>query len=101
MAANSTAKSKDLIDKTHKEIILKFEVLKEHGFSFMPPTNQYEVVRMKNSNGVTIIHYSTGKTLIQGNDDGSTSALLKKLDLSQKISQNTEMKRSRGRPKKS
>ncbi len=91
--------AKDLNDKDHQEIIAKFEVLKDHGFSFLPPTNQYEVVRMKNTVGTTVIHYTTGKTLVQGNDDGSTHALLQKLGLSLNV-QNIDSKRPKARPKK-
>ncbi len=94
---DSFANEQDTAAK-HDAQIKTFEVLKEHGFAFVPPTNSYEVVRMKNAAGITIISYTTGKLLVQGNGTAATEQLLKKLNLAPL---NIDPKRSRGRPKKS
>jgi ribonuclease HII len=75
----------------HKEVIASFERLLSHGYSFESPTNPYEILRMKGS-GVTVIRYTTGKTLVQGPDPEKKSAekLLVELGLMKKA----------GRPKK-
>lgn len=78
-------------ENKHKRTVEAFEVLREHGFDFAAPTNQYEVVRMKRGDA-TLVVYTTGKLLVQGPEGQKkeTEDLLVKLDL---------MKR-RGRPKK-
>jgi ribonuclease HII len=83
----------------HARIVEAFEALKEHGFSFVAPTNQYEVVRMKDGAGVTVIRYTTGKLVVQGPDAArkSAEALIAKLGLAPA---GVESKRPRGRPKK-
>jgi ribonuclease HII len=60
----------------------KFSDLTKHGFVFVPPTNPYEAVRMKDES-VTIISYTTGKLLVQGppKEKAKTEALLAKLGL--------------------
>jgi ribonuclease HII len=92
---------KDAQDSTeeHKHIVVAFEALKAHGFSFLPPTNQYEVVRMKDDAGVTVIRYTTGKLVVQGPDAAraKTEGLLSTLGLAGGA---LESKRPRGRPKK-
>lgn len=69
--------------KVHASTVADFEQLRAYGFSFVPPTNQYEVVRMKSGDGVAIIRYTTGKTLVQGPDAPATLAkkLLSKMKL--------------------
>lgn len=89
--------SEQELEAKHNAAIKTFEVLKDHGFSFVPPTNPYEVVRMKNAAGITIISYTTGKLLVQGNGTANTEQLLKKLNIAPL---NIESKRARGRPKK-
>lgn len=82
----------------HAATVSAFEVLKEHGFSFHPPTNPYEVVRAKNG-GVTVIRYTTGKTVVQGADTERIAVvrLLDQLGLASTVSE----AKPRGRPKKS
>ncbi len=81
----------------HAATVSAFEALKEHGFSFHPPTNPYEVVRAKNG-GVTVIRYTTGKTVVQGADAERIAVvrLLDKLGLASAVSE----AKLRGRPKK-
>jgi len=62
----------------HAEVIQEFEVLKEHGFNFVEPTNQYEVVRMKSEKN-TVIRYTTGKIVVQGSGREKIEKLLEKL----------------------
>jgi ribonuclease HII len=82
-------------DAKHEKTIKAFEALKEHGFEFVPPTNQYEVVRMRRED-VTVIAYTTGKILVQGPMPGKKHAeeLLVTLDL-------VPVAKKPGRPKKS
>lgn len=82
-------------DAKHEKAIKAFEILKEHGFAFVPPTNQYEVVRMRRDD-VTLIAYTTGKVLVQGPDDEKMHAeeLLVTLGLAPAA-------KRRGRPRKS
>lgn len=84
----------------HAATVEAFEALKGHGFSFIPPTNPYEVVRMKDVSGVTIIRYTTGKLVVQGPDGPRANAerLIASLGLAPPAS--VESKRPRGRPKK-
>jgi ribonuclease HII len=79
----------------HKEVVEKFEGLREQGFAFEEPTNTYEAVRMRKGK-VTIIRYTTGKLVVQGPDKerAEADALLKRLGLT------AESKRPRGRPPK-
>jgi len=83
----------------HAEVIKRFEALKEHGFAFEPPTNQYEVVRMRNADGVTVISYTTGKLVVQGPDGPRAKA--ETLIASLGLSPDVVSKRPRGRPRKS
>lgn len=64
----------------HKKELQEFEVLRKHGFDFIPPTNEYEILRMK-SDDATIIKYTTGKLIAQGKGKIRTEKLLKKLNL--------------------
>ena len=64
----------------HQEQIAAFEVLKEEGFMFEEPKNQYEVVRMKRDKN-TVIKYTTGKLVIQGPEKEVVEELLKKKGL--------------------
>ncbi|MDD9954190.1 MAG: ribonuclease HII [Candidatus Woesearchaeota archaeon] len=59
----------------HKKEVEKFEFLKEHGFSFCEPTNQYEVIRMKKDR-TTVIKYTTGKVVVQGPEKEAVEKLL-------------------------
>lgn len=63
--------------------VAAFEALLAHGFRHQEPTNQYEVVRMRNDYGVTVIKYTTGKLLVQGpaKEKAETEALIAKLKL--------------------
>ncbi|MBR9692428.1 ribonuclease HII [Candidatus Woesearchaeota archaeon] len=49
----------------HAEEIKKFAALEQHGYEFVPPKTQYEILRMTGP-GATVIKYTTGKLLIQG-----------------------------------
>jgi ribonuclease HII len=86
----------------HAKVVKEFEALHAHGYAFVPPTNQYEVVRAKNAAGVTVIRYTTGKLVVQGPDAARTAAeaLLRKLGLVAGPSSAVESKRPRGRPRK-
>ncbi len=64
----------------HAGTIKKFDVLKEYGWDFVEPTNQYEVVRMKKGNN-TIIRYTTGKQVVQGPDKPDVEKLLEQSGL--------------------
>lgn len=68
--------------RKHGKDIAAFEQLKEHGFGFLEPTNPYEVVRMRKDR-VTVIRYTTGKTVVQGPKEEKEGAkdLLKRLNL--------------------
>ncbi len=66
-------------EKEHAEKIKEFEFLKEHGFAFSEPTNQYEVLRMKAADA-TIILYTTGKLLVQGKGKARAEKLLERIE---------------------
>jgi len=59
----------------HASVVEEFEFLKDHGFSFVEPTNAYEVVRMKKDK-TTIIRYTTGKIVVQGPEKTTVEKLL-------------------------
>jgi ribonuclease HII len=83
---------------SHAAVVAEFEALREHGFSFVPPTNQYEVVRLKNDAGVTVIRYTTKKLVVQGpaNEKARTEELLARLNLLQR---DAPADSKRGRPR--
>jgi len=70
--AHKESGQKSLVDfgaqQEHVSVIKTFEKLVEHGYYFIAPTNQYEIVRMKHDDGMTLIVYSTGKIVVQGSD---------------------------------
>jgi ribonuclease HII len=57
--------------------IKKVEVLKQHGFDEVAPTNQYELLRLKGP-GATVILYTSGKRVIQGKEKKKIEQLLQK-----------------------
>jgi len=63
-------------EERHKDALRRFEFLKEHGFDFVEPTSQYEVLRMK-ADDATVILYTTGKLLVQGKGKAKVEKLLK------------------------
>ena len=79
----------------HEKTIAAFEALKEHGFEFIAPTNPYEVVRMRDNDGVVVVSYTTGKLQVQGPDPGRKRAeeIIARLGLG-------VPSKPRGRPKK-
>jgi len=81
----------------HTAIVRAFESLREHGFEFLPPTNPYEVVRAKKGR-VTVVRYTSGKTLVQGADEERVAVvhLLDSLGLASVVSES----KPRGRPSK-
>ncbi len=62
--------------KRHAEELKKYEFLQSQGFSSQPPTNPYEVVRLK-SEDATVIVYTTGKVVVQGKGKARVERLLK------------------------
>ena len=62
-------------DTKHRKEIEEFEFLKDHGFVFQEPTNQYEVVRMKKGK-TSVIKYTTGKVVVQGPEKEAVEKLL-------------------------
>jgi len=81
--------------EAHEGAVKAFEALRGHGFDFLPPTNAYEVVRARKGR-VTVVRYTTGKTLVQGPDAERVAVvgLLAELGLDAHVS------RPRGRPPK-
>ena len=81
----------------HAAVLRAFESLREHGFEFLPPTNPYEIVRARKGR-VTVVRYTSGKTLVQGADEerAGVTALLGDLGLASSVSES----KPRGRPPK-
>jgi ribonuclease HII len=79
----------------HADVVRAFDHLREHDFDFLPPTNPYEVVRARKGR-VTVVRYTTGKTLVQGPDEERTGVirLLGALGLDSQVSES----KPRGRP---
>lgn len=98
----SSLASFDETSKTeaHARVVGEFETLKEHGFTFQPPTNPYEVVRMKDGRGVTVIRYTTGKIVVQGPDVARVAVEKLVAELGLSPVGGVDAKRPRGRPKK-
>jgi ribonuclease HII len=62
----------------HLAELAEFDFLKEHGFEFVAPKSDYEVLRMKGPDA-TVIKYTTGKVLVQGKGKVRVDKLLKGL----------------------
>jgi ribonuclease HII len=94
----SLAEFSESSEERQKAEAKRFEPLLRHGFRFEAPTNKYEMVRMRNDEGVTVISYNTGKLVVQGADPVRDKALA--LIASLGIGSAVEQKRPRGRPRK-
>lgn len=64
----------------HEGVKKEFAALTQHGYAFVEPKSQYEVLRMKGP-GATVIKYTTGKLVVQGRAKPETEQLLKKYKL--------------------